>query len=244
MRNPNTVIILAVVCQSFLSCSTQAGTISMSVESHYDAAGSNLFVNIENKGDEAAQNVTVSVEYMGETAQSPAIRKLEPLLPRLLEFPIGVEELTGTRPVIITVAFEDLNGYPFSSVTINQLRSGNAPSSPLRVALANTTIHGHGAVKAKIFNDAPRTVNAKYRLLIPRELLSTNVTGTIKIAPKQKQRLELHLENFSAITGATYPIHFLLEHDERGIHYIAPGVSIVTIDEKPPPVVRVKKMLP
>ena len=116
---------------------------------------------------------------------------VEPLFPHFATFPINLKKLAGTQPVVIRVAFEDANGYPFTSMAVNQLRSSNAPQTPLRVALKNATIQGQGSVEAKIFNGADRVIVANYRLLIPRELISTNDVGTIEVGPKSKQTFNL-----------------------------------------------------
>jgi len=206
-----------------------AGTISISVESQYQPGLSNLVVQVQNKGDEAAQNVSVSVEFMERSAKAPVIPTLEPNLPHMANFPIDITSIVGTYPIIITVEFEDLNGYPFTSIALNQLRAPNSPMSPLRVSMASTKIRGSGFVKAKIYNSADRPIVVSYRFLIPRELLSNDAKGSFELAPKSRETFKLHLENFSAIPGATYPVHLLLEHDEGNIHYLSPGVAITTI---------------
>ena len=230
MRNLYAVVAVTVVALSLWPGQVPAGTISINVTSLWNAYGqSNLNVVVENRGDEAAQNVIVAVEFMGKIAKAPTIPTMPPNLPHQAPFPIKIEKLNGTHPVIIRVAFEDLNGYPFTSVALNQLKSRDAPLSPIRVSLASATIHGQGFVTAKIFNSSDKASVARYRLIIPRELLSNDEEGFIELAPKSRETFKLHLENFSAMPGATYPVHLLLEHEEEGTHYLSTGVAVVTI---------------
>ena len=223
-------VAVAVIALGLWPSKVLAGTISISVESQYQPGLSNLVVQVQNKGDEAAQNALVAVEFMGSSAKAPVIPSLEPNLPHVANFPIDISGVVGSYPAIITVEFEDLNGYPFTSIALYQLRAPNSPLSPLRVSMQQSiTIRGSGFVKAKVYNSADRPIVVNYRFLIPRELLSNDSKGTFELAPKSRETFKLHLENFSAIPGATYPVHLLLEHDEGEVHYLSPGVAIATI---------------
>ena len=229
MKNLYAVVAVVVITFGFWPSKLAAGTISISVESKYQPGLSNLVVKVQNKGDEAAQNASISVEFMESSAKAPVIPTLEPNLPHMANFPIAISGIVGTYPVIITVQFEALNGYPFTSIALNQLRASNSPQSPIRVSMASTEIRGSGFVKAKIYNSGDRPITVNYRFLMPRELISNDAKGSFELAPRSRETFRFHLENFSALAGATYPVHLLLEHDEGNIHYLSPGVAITTI---------------
>jgi len=126
---------------------SHAGTISMNVQS--ELRGSNLVIRLENAGDEEARNVAAVIDFMGKQTLFPPIVELPPNTPRGALFPVQLDQMNGTYPAVITVGFEDRNGYPFSSVSVVPVKGGMSPFAEVLAAVDNVKVMGIGKVRIR-----------------------------------------------------------------------------------------------
>ena len=208
----------------------RAGTLSMDVRCVVQ--GSNLLVHVVNRGDEAAKNVSAKIEFMGAEVVSPAIETMEPNQPRVIPARMPMETLRGAYPAVVTLGFEDLNGYPFSSVSPVIVRSDDARQSALLAVFDVSTIRGQTEVPVRVHNESDQAINARYRILTPRELVTQGAEGTIVVPPHASERVTALVENFSAMPGSQYGMHAILEYEQDGLHYTTTaGTSVQVFPE-------------
>ena len=130
---------------------------------------------------------------------------------------------------MITVGFEDLNGYPFSSVTVVPVRSGQGAFNDVIAAVDAVKIRGLGKVKVRFRSAANFPIEGHYRLITARELICDESDGQISIPARGHRELSIPVENFSALPGATYPMHIIFEYDSEGTHQCVVAAGIATI---------------
>ncbi len=191
--------------------------------------GSNLVIRLENAGDEDARNVAAVVDFMGQRSEFPPLEALPPNSPRGALFPVVLEKLNGTYPAVITVGFEDLNGYPFSSVTVVPVRGAVGAFTDVVAAVKAVKIRGKGKVHVKFRSSSTSPVDGRYRLITAREIICDENEGQVSIPARGKAELSIPVENFSALPGATYPVHIILEYDREGTHQTVVAAGMATI---------------
>jgi hypothetical protein len=220
-------LLAAVMVLSHFGVKTHAGTISMSVQSGMQ--GSNLVIQLKNAGDEDARNVVTVIDFMGKQTQFPAMDALPPNAPRGALFPIQLDQLNGTYPAVITIGFEDLNGYLFSSVTVVPVKGGMTPFAEVMAAVDPVKVRGLSQVKIRFKSSAKSAIEGHYRLITARELICDESEGVISIPARGKAELSIPIENFSAMPGATYPCHAILEYERDGRHECVVAAGMATV---------------
>ncbi|MCE9615025.1 MAG: hypothetical protein K8T26_12170 [Lentisphaerae bacterium] len=203
------------------------GTISMQVTCRVD--GTNLVVEIVNAGDEAAQNIVGRVDFNGTIVETPPLQSLPPSEPRGVPVGLSLAGLRGLYPVIVVVNFEDLNGYPFSTVSVLQVTAEDAQPSDLLGVLSETSIRGKTPMAFRIRNDHADAITARYHLVAPRELLAGPATGEVSVPGSGTATVPLTVENFSALPNSRYGLHAVLEYDAEGRHYTTVASTTVTV---------------
>ena len=208
--------------------SALAGVIKMQVSC--GVSGTNLMVRMSNTGDEPAQNVRAHVTFMGKEMHTDNISSFPPQKPKTERFALDTEDLKGTYPAIVIVDFEDLNSYPFSSVTIQQIRSGEtSPADLMGVLQGQMELATKVSVPLRIRNKSDREITATCTVVTPNELLAEVPEFTLTIPPKGDEQATVALENFSGTPTSAYPIHVLMEYDHEGEHFCIPATTTVTI---------------
>ena len=218
--------------------SALAGVIKMQVTC--TVSGTNLMVRMSNTGDEPAQNVRAHVTFMGKEMHTGNISSFPPRQPRVERFGLDIADLKGTYPAVVIVDFEDLNSYPFSSVTIQQIRSGEtSPGDLMGVLQGQMELATKVSVPLRIRNKSDREITATCTVITPNELLAEVPEFTLTIPPKGDEQATVELENFSGTPTSSYPVHVLLEYDHEGEHFCVPATTMVAI--VPPAPVTSKK---
>jgi hypothetical protein len=204
-----------------------AGTISMQVSCRAD--GTNLLVQLMNRGDEAAQNVSAHIAFRDTVIETPPIASLAPNAPMssVLGLPSG--EVVGTFPAVVTVHFEDLNAYPFSSVTILPVRMGVPGQSALHAALSGGKIRGQKTLRCRVRSQSDQALEIRGRVVMARELVTETPDFTLSLAPNGRDTVSIPVENFSAMPASKYAVHVVLEYDLNGAHYTTVATTPVQV---------------
>lgn len=223
----------AVLVALLLATPTTASVITMQVSC--TASGSNLVVRMVNVGDEAAQNVRASVSFLGQILHTDNIPRFPPNQPAANEFLLDVDNLKGTYPAVVVVDFEDLNSYPFSSVSIQQIRSAvTRPASLIAVFQGETELGRKAMVRLRVRNKSDRPIETRCRVVTPNELVAVAPEFTLAIPPDDETSAQVAIENFSGTTSSSYPVHALIEYDQEGEHFCIPVSTTLTIVPPPP----------
>ena len=208
--------------------SALAGVIKMQVSC--SVSGTNLTVQMSNTGDEPAQNVRAHVTFMGKEMHTENISSFLPQKPQVEKIVLDTADLKGTYPAVVIVDFEDLNSYPFSSVSIQQIRAGTtSPADLMGVLQGEMELATKVSVPLRIRNKSDREIVVTCTVVTPNELLAEVPEFTLTIPPKGDEQATVELENFSGTPTSAYPVHVLLEYDHDGEHYCVPATTMVTI---------------
>lgn len=207
--------------------SALAGTITMEVKCAIQ--GSNLIVQVLNKGDEAARNVGARIVFNRTEIETAPLPELPPASPRGVPVGLSLEGLRGTYPAIVTVNFEDANGYPFSTVSVIMVPAEDAKHSDVMGALDVTRIRGKTEVPLRLRSSVEEPVTVHYRLILPRELSAENATGEITVPSGGQSMVPLVFENFSALPNSRYGLHAVLEYEAGGRHYTSVASGSVQV---------------
>lgn len=220
--------VLALLSVFFLHTTARAGMIRMQVTC--SVVGTNLLVKMENVGDEAAQNVRARVTFMEKEMHTTNITSFPPMKPKTQRFSLDTRGLKGTYPAVVVVDFEDLNSYPFSSVSIQQIRSAEtSPAELMGILQGPQELADRADVPMRIRNKADRQITATCRVVTPNELLADTPEFDVTVPPKGEAKAVVALENFSGTPTSTYPVHVLLEYDHEGEHFCVSASTTVTI---------------
>lgn len=208
--------------------SALAGVIKMQVTC--TVQGTNIFVRMANTGDEPAQNVRAHVTFMGKEMHTGNISSFPPQQPRVERFALDTKDLKGTYPAVVIVDFEDLNSYPFSSVSIQQIRSGaTSPADLMGVLQGQIKLATKVSIPLRIRNKSDRETVVTCTVITPNELVAEVPEFTLTIPPKGDEQATVDLENFSGTPTSAYPVHVLLEYDQDGEHFCVPATTMVAI---------------
>ena len=215
-----------------LTFTSRAATISMHVTCA--VTETYLIVEVVNRGDEPAQNVSAEVAFLDRLYNSPSRGRLGPGEWLRATFPIAKRELTGTYPAVVTVYFEDLNAYPFSSVTVHPVAFGAARVPRIFGTLEGGRLRKKKDLKLRIRNHSASQIDLRCRVMVAREMLADNPERELVLPANGLLTLEVPLENFSVLPGSTYPVYVLLEYDENGEHFCAIASASVNVERALP----------
>jgi hypothetical protein len=200
----------------------KAGFITLQTQTtpSFDGKKFKLKVNVTNRGDEPTYNVVVSADVNGAVTLSPAKEVLEINETYSLEL---VSDLTfekpGRYPVVVNVDYADANQYPFSSPSISHVVYQD--SLPLQIfgTLENVELSTGGTVKLTLKNMDEKEKKAMVRLVIPKELSSSDLSATVPLKGRSEKEMRFKIKNFSALPGSTYSIFAIIGYDEGNQHY-------------------------
>ena len=220
-------VLLGLLLLPWVVSISRAGTISMQVGCQ--AQETNLVVRIENRGDEAARNVYAHVQFNGTETQTSPILEFQPNTPVGTLVVLQRPAMTGIYPAVVTVFFEDLNGYPFSSVTVQAIPFGDVNQARISAALDGRRVRGKGTLKLRLRNQGEQDVTTRVRMITAREIIAEPPEGDIVIPAGQVHSLPIPIENFSALPGSHYPVHAILEYEADGYHFTSGASTVVNM---------------
>jgi hypothetical protein len=191
-------------------------------------------VRMTNTGDEPAQNVRAHVTFMGKEMHTENISDFPPQKPKAERFTLDTAGLKGTHPAVIIVDFEDLNSYPFSSVSIQQVKTkGAKPAQLMGVLQGQLELATKLTVPLRVRNKSDEEITAICRVVTPNELISNTPEFTVTVPPRGEQRASVALENFSGTPTSSYPVHVLMEYDHEEEHFCISAMTMVAIVAPP-----------
>jgi hypothetical protein len=221
-------MLLAALALPFAGSTAHGGVIKMQVAC--SVQGTNLTVRMTNTGDEPAQNVRAHVTFMDKEMHTENIGDFPPQKPKSERFALDTAGLKGTHPAVIIVDFEDLNSYPFSSVSIQQVKTkGARPAQLMGVLPGQMELANKMTVPLRVRNKSDNEIIATCRVVTPNELISNTPEFTVTVPPRGEQSASVALENFSGTPTSSYPVHVLMEYDHEEEHFSISAMTVVAI---------------
>ena len=105
----------------------------------------------------------------------------------------------GTYPAVVTVNFEDLNAYPFSSVTILAVRVEPTGQSALHAALSGGKIRGKRTLRCRVHSQSEQPLEIHGRVVTARELARRG--DRVILACRSEEKTRPAIEAIIADTG-------------------------------------------
>ncbi|MGH8508656.1 MAG: 6-pyruvoyl-tetrahydropterin synthase-related protein, partial [Gammaproteobacteria bacterium] len=212
--------------------------ISLTIRANAVAEAGQLIVSIEieNRGDEPALALVPALELVGEIVRGEVSDQIEP--GHLIEKRLAVtmpSDRTGRWPYTVFVDYTDRNGYPAQAVHVGLASIGDPPAPSITAKwLQLPAVLGQGTARLELGNLGDIERIPSLRVIPPRELSAAVLVGPPAVPASGTVIVDVTIENRSALAGSRYPIHALVELDERSIHQTVVASGTIEIADEPP----------
>ncbi|WP_028323651.1 hypothetical protein [Desulfatirhabdium butyrativorans] len=230
--------LLWLLCSACLlwESSAIAGIISIETQAEATLSADKLATRITlmNQGDETAQLVSPQVVFLGKTIDASVIPQLPPQKPVSITVTHPIADLkAGEYPVIIRVAFQDQNQYPFSAISALIVNWGIVPTKDLAIETRDCTMDRKGELRFQLKNLSEEDRRINWWLLCPRELSVQEKTGSWTLSKRSARQWDVPIENFAALYGAAYPLFVFFEYDTPEGHHCQMASATVRVEIEP-----------
>ncbi len=226
--------IIAALTALTLAMTARAGVISLVSEMELRPEG--LRVTVTNRGDEAARDVQVRVDFLDETELGSLRPELAPdaVLREELPFDLSAAEVPGNYPAVLSIEYTDLNGHPFSALSVQLLAIGEALRTDVYPHLPRQhSLKGSSVLPVELANRGERPRRVELALLTSKDIRVDDREREVELGPWAREKVEFRLENFSALEGSVYPAFALVSYLEDGRRYS--GLASVPVAIETPP---------
>lgn len=209
---------------------THAGVIKIRTQTTLKTSEQNLEISVTlfNDGSDSARNLQVHAKLPGKTIDSKMLPELGPGKSRTFLFDEKMEGAKpGWYPITIVTDFQDANQYPFSAISGMTFSLGSGKTAELAILGKDSRIEKKGKLSFNVKNIGERKKQIQATLVLPRELSSPASEQNFELPARDEKSLAFEIQNFSALSGADYPVFCYFEYDQDGIHHTA--VSNATI---------------
>jgi len=209
-----------------------AGILRIETQTGVTVEGDLLTVRVTatNKGTEPAQKVQIHIILLARSQYGPVKGQLDPGHADTFLFQ---ETLTGTKkgryPLTVLVDFHDANQYPFSAVSCTTFYWKEDANPDLLCLGSDTTVGATGKLLFQIKNLGFEPRKVRSTLVLPKELSTHNPQIDLQIDPRAEKRVVFEIANFSALSGASYPVFCYFEYDSADTHYTAVARALIKI---------------
>ncbi len=180
---------------------------------------------IDNSGDEIAPEVKPEINVAGiKWVGDKRLLKPHQSEGWLIDasIPLQPEVLEGAYPMIARISYSDLNGYPFSNVTVFPLTLGvpvlgTARLLPLsvKVRMRPFSTQKFGA-DVMVYNLSQKLQEAKVSFITPKDLKVAPQSAPVKIEPGGFAGYQFNVENLTGLPGSVYLLYAVVEWKEDG----------------------------
>ncbi|MBW2005281.1 MAG: hypothetical protein JRI72_11880 [Deltaproteobacteria bacterium] len=233
-------IILVVFLAGFIlmweySSVVLAGTLTIETKTTVKTEGDRLKGSIKvcNKGNVAAHNVQANISVLGEQikTRTKKLLTIDEFYTFQFEKTIpGIKK--GRYPLTVIVDFHDVNQYPFSAISCTTFFFQEDANPDLLCLIDGLTMDKKGELHIDIKNVGLGLRNIRATLILPREFSSPDPQIDFDIESRSQKTVEFAIENFYALSGASYPVFCVFEYDLRDTHYTAFSSAVVKIAKR------------
>ena len=209
-----------------------AGTLTIKTETTVKTENNRLHVTVkvENTGNVGAHNVQANLVVLGERLKSPVKTELGVNQSDAFDFEKVVSGIKkGRYPLTVMVDFHDANQYPFSALSGTTFYFKEDVNADLLCLTDDMTMDENGELRFVIKNLGFGPKNILATLALPKELSTPRPQVNFQIESRGEKTLIFEIVNFSALSGATYPVFCYLEYDLGDTHYTAVSRAVVKI---------------
>lgn len=238
-----TLVVWALI---FCAQAAWAGTISLNTTVTSQIRGEDLVVDVvlANLGTDAAHAVQIEASALGAKTTEKGPDLLPPNEPfeTKLHLPFKVKT-PGAYPVLVRVFFQDANQYPFSSLAPGVAVYEKSAASNLLIQGKAGDVDEDGEVEFKLANLSERPLKLEISIYAPREFTLSAKDFKIDIPARSKRALRVEVKNFTALSGATYPILVIAQYEDQGTHYTASAEAMARVTRASDPLRRWRPFL-
>ncbi|MCB0394324.1 MAG: hypothetical protein KDD25_07180 [Bdellovibrionales bacterium] len=146
---------------------------------------------------------------------------------------------SGLFPILVWRHYKDLNGYPFSALTVERAIIGGVPedrqnllySSPLK-QIVKVKSNGEAFVaEVTIYNSGSTEIEGVLSLFTTREVLIETKPMAITLDPQSQKTFDLEGKNISGLLGSVYQVYSVLEYRDGEFRNASIGNAAWTIQE-------------
>jgi len=209
-----------------------AGILEIETKTSVTIEGNSLKVGVTatNKGTVPAYNVQVHLILLGEKQSAPVKGQLNKDQSDTVAFERVLSgSKKGRYPLIVLVDFHDANQYPFSAVSCTTFYFKEDINPDLVCLGDDTSIEKNGILRFKIKNLGLSSRTIRATLILPKELSTPRSQMDFQIDPRAEKMVTFDITNFSALSGASYPVFCCFEYDLGDTHYTAVAKVLVKI---------------
>jgi len=217
-------------CQSFAS----GGILQISATTTAEVTGNLLKIKetVTNNGNVPSHDIQTHIIVFGEKKSSPLRGQLKRDQSETFFFRKTLHRLKkGRYPLITRVTFHDSNNYPFSAVSCTTLTIKEDSSSDLLCSGGGVSIEKNGILRFSVQNRGKGTRTIQASLVLPDELSTPLPQRVFLVEPDGENTIIFEINNFSALSGARYPVFCIFEYEGEEIHHAEVCESLVEMVE-------------
>ena len=189
-----------------------------------------ITVHLTNGGTAIAHNLQIQLKVLGATLHSKVAPELKPGESGAFDFEKGTGGVKrGRYPLTVFVDFHDANQYPFSAISGMTFFVGSDVNAEMAVIGKNISMDKKGGLSFDVKNMGTHEKRILATLILPRELSTPVPQMDFQMAPRSQKELDFEIHNFSALSGADYPVFCYFEYDLKDIHHTAVGTAVIKV---------------
>ncbi|MBF0100070.1 MAG: hypothetical protein HQK77_04095 [Desulfobacterales bacterium] len=189
-------------------------------------------LKISNKGTDIAQNVLIEAKLLEEKKSVLVASQIKPSESKSasVEFSLPADK-KGTFPILVTVLYEDMNGYSYSCTVLTLAHTATSPKSSLSLQALKDKYSER--IYCQIVNISDPDIDITLTCHIPNELTTSQKINYLKLK-NGKAFAEFDINHREGLLGSKYTIFITAEYEHAGIHYLNYTEILIPIEKKFP----------
>ncbi len=198
-----------------------AGRLVIDVSGRSELVGERVraVLSVTNRGDEAALDIQAEAPGQYPVPKSLMVQRLEP--GQTIELDLSWARpgpKPGTYIKVSMVNFQDSINRPFTAPAEVRFNLGQETASPVMAESKQVSLADRRMVRVKLWTKEKEPMDLRVTVFTPKELSAAEIDNPIRLTPGRVKTISFDLWNLSGMSGSTYPIMLLLEHESKGRH--------------------------
>jgi hypothetical protein len=228
--HPLTLLLAFFIWLCFYQALASGGIIQISTTTTAEVTGNllKIKVTVTNSGSATSYDVQSHIIVFGEKKSSQLRGQLNRDQSETFFFEKTLQKIKkGRYPLITRVTFHDSNNYPFSAVSCTTLILKEDSGSDLLCSGDEVSIEKSGILRFSVQNRGQGTPTIQASLVLPDELSTPLPERVFLVEPDGEKTIIFEINNFSALSGARYPVFCILEYEVEDNHHAEVCESLV-----------------
>ncbi|TFH19890.1 MAG: hypothetical protein E4H03_13150, partial [Myxococcales bacterium] len=182
----------AVALLAVAPLTAQAGNIGFTITTTVDTGqGFSVLVDVTNNGDETALAVIPTTEFQGERRRAEGVVRVAPNGKHSWTINLGKAPAPGAYAMIVRLAYEDANAYPFEVIATAPFEVGESKKRPISGAFLIPPVAGKTASDGILRLAFPDGRGDEYdiRFIVPDGLATDRQEHSVSLEKRAPVRL-------------------------------------------------------